>query len=299
MSQAADRPAAERSAESGAAEGRARKSRRPDDETRTYSGGGLLEATIVLTLSVGIVIFVVTFAGKFLGDENFERLPDFIRNSYAALYSLLTAGGLAGLLSLIQSRRGTTTSTLRYLLYILGCSSFVLACIAAAVVLAPNPLERTLQPPPLSTRIDLTSATPVSKSFTLTTASTPGFRMELTGQVSYSRDRITGHIERGSITLVPLPGYPVPAGLTVDSVAINVCHYFMANGQPVLRFDPDGIVKQNYAAVHFDLSQSPNQTFAVEPFDFDFATPSVDFAKLAWLCGSFSNGNRSFLAVVQ
>src|SRR5690349_11699482 len=118
----------------------------PSATPHPSGGSGLLEATIVLMFSVALVILVVTITGKFLGDDNFERLPDFIRDSYHALYSLLAFGGIGSLMALFQSRKGGGTQAWQYLLYTLGASLFLFGLIWGAVALAPNPMERTLQP---------------------------------------------------------------------------------------------------------------------------------------------------------
>jgi len=266
----------------------------------TPSGGaGLLEATINIILSVALVIFVVSITGKFLGDENFERLPDFIRDSYSALYSLLTAGGLAGLMSYFQSRKGLQTSTLRYLLYTLGTSFVLCGLIGAAVAFAPSPMDRMLQPPPLTMKMDVTLADPEEKTFSLSRALVTGMRAELSGTISYSRHRLKGQVHGGSVTVMQIPGSKIPSDWRAANVAINVCHYMMQDGLPVLRFDPDAIVQVNSTSVDWDFAKHPGVTFQVPAFEFDFATPSVEFPKIAWLCATISSKSRSFLAVIH
>jgi hypothetical protein len=271
----------------------------PSTTSHPSGGSGLLEATIILMLSVALMIFVVSMTGKFLGDDNFERLPDFIRDSYTALFSLVTVGGLSGLMAWFQSRRGSQTSTLRYLLYTLGVLLVLCGLIGAAVAFAPSPMERLLQPPPQTVKLDVTRAEATDASFSISNTGVGGMRAELTGTISYTRQRIKGRVDGGSVTLWQLPGYDIPRNWRADHVAINVCHYSVQNGPPVPRFDPDAIVQGNSISVDWDFAKKPGETFTVPAFDFDFATPSVDFPKIAWLCATITSKSRSFLAIVQ
>ncbi|MUO79378.1 hypothetical protein GOZ78_17450 [Agrobacterium vitis] len=266
---------------------------------RRRESGGLLEATIILLLSVAMVIFIVTMAGKFLGDENFERLPDFIKNSYISLYTLLTAGGLAGLTSLINGRGSPQISAASCIFYTLGCTAFALLFIGAAVVMAPNPLERFFQNPPQTTPLNVAEKNVARKSFALSQTIRPNIRFEISGNVEVINGRVIGHVNRGSLSAINGPGEPIPRDLEITTISLNLCHFALVHGQPSTRFSPETIVEKNYLDVKFNLSKNPDKTFFIGPFDFSFNIPTISFAKTAWLCATASNTNRTFSALVQ
>jgi len=249
--------------------------------------------------SAALLIFVVSMTGKFLGDETFERLPDFVTNSYSALFSMLTVGGLAGVMAYIQSSRGSQTGVLRYLLYTLGALVILSCLIWAAVTLAPNPMERTLRPPAQAMKMDVTRTDPIEETFTITSAGAQGMRAELTGNISYTRERIKGEVTGGTVTVTQLAGYQLTDDWHADHLSINVCHYMVQDGLPIIRPHPDAIVQVNSTTVDWDFAKHSGEPFAVPAFKFDFRTPSIDFPKIAWLCATITSKSRSFLAIVQ
>ena len=111
-----------------------------DDKASTGRQLTLLDTMIVILTSCSIIIFIFTIGAKFLGRDTFDKLPDFLKDLYSALWSagIVASGALAGsVLDTLSKRESTKTS---FITYIMITTILIMALIVGTELL---PVLRT------------------------------------------------------------------------------------------------------------------------------------------------------------
>jgi hypothetical protein len=131
----------------------------------------LIDVIIILVISSAIALFAFWLATRTLDRNTFEQLPEWLKGSYSAVFSVLTGATGIGAAVLHELRRPPNTSP-DYLKLIGRCLIALFAMIAVIILIfrfaspAPTPSTPTSSPTPIPTPTSTPPQLPVVRNLT-------------------------------------------------------------------------------------------------------------------------------------
>src|SRR5579872_5240058 len=197
----------------------------------------LLDTVIIVLISCSIVIFVFTIGAKFLGRDTFDKLPDFLKDSYSALWSagVVAGGALAGSVVDALSKRESTKAS--FFTYITAMTLIIMALIVGTVELSRAIEGPQFTAPPGATAIDLKTATARPVDFYLQDR-LGGAPARIRGSYQIKDGRLEAQVTEAELEPVTMPPFP-PPGLRLTSFSVHVCYLAVRNGFPFFTQRPE------------------------------------------------------------
>lgn len=164
----------------------------------------LIDSVIVLAISTAMVVFLLWSSSKFLNQETFERLPDFITDTYSAFWTTGIAGGAGVGGAILKHILEKQTPDIDYLKVVLVTVSLLLCFFVGLIffsIYISGGRDRNLAPPN-ATIIDFND-TGKPKSFVLATPPQVPVRVNIKGSFVIGRGMTTVNIDSWEINMPP------------------------------------------------------------------------------------------------
>ena len=238
----------------------------------------LLDTMIVILISCSILIFVFTIGAKFLGRDTFDKLPDFLKDSYSALWSagVVAGGALVGAVVDTLSKRPSTKTS--FIAYVMLVTFLIMALIVGTVELSKAIEGPQFSVPTGATEVKLTADTDGPVNFYLQNRLLGGNQARIGGSYEIKGGQLTGEITEAE--LLPVMG-PAPP-MALDSISIHVCYLAVRNGYPMATQRPEFPLASNRQAIATMMNLQ--QPYPIPAFTFKIDISRVDNIAPAYLC---------------
>ena len=248
----------------------------------------LLDTVIIILTACSIVIFVFTIGAKFLKQDTFDKLPEFLKNSYSALWSagVVAGGALAGSVVDALSKRESTKGS--FILYIMATTLMIMVLIIGTVELSRSIEGPRFTVPPGATALSVTSNTSKPVSFYLQNRMNAGNPGRIRGTYQIKDGELTGDVVDSE--LEPLIGV-TPSAVPLTSISVHVCYYAVQNGVPVFAFVPQFPVDSDREAI--SAMTNMQQPFQIPKFKFQIDVKHLDYIAPPYLC-AFVDGQSNY-----
>jgi hypothetical protein len=247
----------------------------------------LLDTVIILLIACSIVIFVFTIGAKFLGRDTFDKLPDFLKDSYSALWSagVVAGGALVGsVIDALSKRESTRASFITYV--------FVTTLLLMVLIVGTVGLSRAVEGPQFAvpngaTGLKLTPNTSGPVSFYLQNRLIGGNQARIRGSYQLKDGELTGEVVDSE--LEPATGAAVQA-IELTSISIHVCYLAVRNGLPVSTQRPEFPTGSNREAISVPMNMQ--QAYQIPTFKFRIDVRRIDNIAPSYLC-AFVDGQQN------
>ena len=192
----------------------------------------LLDAVIVILTSCSILIFVFTIGAKFLGHATFDKLPDFIKDSYSAIWSagVVAGGALVG--SVVDTLSKSPSTKANFIVYILATTILIMALIIGTVELSRSIEGPQFSVPNGATAIDVSRDLAAPIDFYLQNKLGFGNQVRISGTYKIKDGQLTGSVSSSEVD--PIIGLaPGAAPLKLTSISVHVCFLTVRGGAPI------------------------------------------------------------------
>jgi len=246
----------------------------------------LLDAVIIILTSCSILIFVFTIGAKFLGRDTFDKLPDFIKDSYSALWSAgaVAGGALAGSVVDALSRRESTKSN--FVVYILVTTLLIMALIVGTIELSRSIEGPQFAVPTGATPIRVSKSTQQPVDFYLQNKLS-GNPVRVRGSFEIKNGRLTGQVTESELDPMQGPGAP---NVRLTTISIHVCFLAVRNGFPILTQLPEFPTEANREKISAMANlQTP---YEIPEFKFSIPIEHIDNIAPPYLC-AFIDGEQN------
>jgi hypothetical protein len=243
----------------------------------------LLDAVIVILTSCSILIFVFTIGAKFLGQATFDKLPDFIKDSYSAIWSagVVAGGALVG--SVVDALSKEPSTKANFIVYILGTTILIMSLIVGIVELSRNIEGPQFLVPMGATAIDLHRDSTQPIEFYLQNRLGFGNQVRISGTYSIKEGQLTGNVTNSEIDPVygVAPGAPV-AAIKLNSLSVHVCYLAVRNGAPTYTQAPAFPTSSNSQGIA--TTMNIGSPYKIPNFAFTISTRNLDYIAPPYLC---------------
>jgi hypothetical protein len=243
----------------------------------------LLDAVIVILTSCSILIFVFTIGAKFLGQATFDKLPDFIKDSYSAIWSagVVAGGALVG--SVVDALSKEPSTKANFIVYILGTTILIMGLIVGIVELSRNIEGPQFLVPMGATAIDLHRDSTQPIEFYLQNRLGFGNQVRISGTYSLKGGQLTGNVTNSEIDPVNgvAPGAPV-AAIKLNSLSVHVCYLAVRNGAPTYTQAPAFPTSSNSQGIA--TTMNIGSPYRIPNFAFSISTRNLDYIAPPYLC---------------
>jgi hypothetical protein len=251
--------------------------------TRRGRSLSLLETVIVLLMSCSIVIFVFTIGAKFLGRDTFDKLPDFLKDSYSAMWSagVIAGGGFVG--AVAKAFTKSERESANFTLHIVGTTTLIMVLVFATVAVSRSTEGPQFAVPMGARSIQLRKDSPKPIEFSLQNRSGGGVQARIKGEYQIKGGVLTGKVldsELEPMFGVPTP-WPPPAAL--NSVSIHACYLAVRNGYPVSTQEPELPMATNRQTI--ETMTNLRAPYRIPDFEFTFELTHLDAISPPYLCG--------------
>jgi hypothetical protein len=263
----------------------------------------LLEVAIIFIISCAIIIFVFSITGRFFGEENFDQLPTFIKDSYVALWSFVGAAGLAVTGSAIDLAFRKSPRKYNYLFMIFSVIFLIAFLISCLLWFGPVIRQRSSDfaqsVPAGATRIDLSRISTTARSFSLSyLVGINSVGIQLEGNYAIQQDYISGTINVARIIGVN-PNVPIPPGVQIDQLVLQICSVGFIAGVPQVIAHPQYPNAEHTLPRPIAFPIAPPYPSLVEGRNFRIDISNVANRKSAWLCAHIRSAAGFWLGVVN
>jgi hypothetical protein len=269
--------------------------RRLDRESEVDPKPDLTDSLIILLISAAITIFIFWISSQYLGQENFQRLPEWIIGTYKGIWSSVATGAVgigAALLKAFTNRGRRPPHYLKYIGTTTACLLFVVGAIVAAPAVFPQIQGRKrMQPPTGVARIAVNSTAAVDFDLEAQPQTVP-LTYVLKGTFSVASGILKGHLASGRVTVAKeLPeGFPE----AISRISFRACYLTPVNGMDQMIAYPDNPKSRD--SIDVNLPLTPNASYDLTPADFAFELPDGKSMDRSWLCAALWNGVGYFPA---
>jgi hypothetical protein len=251
----------------------------------------LLDTIIIILTSCSLVIFVFTIGAKFLHQDTFDKLPDFIKNSYSALWSagVVAGGALVGsVIDALAKRESTKRS---FILYIMVTTLLIMALIVVTIELARSIDEPRFVAPSGAATIAITANTSRPISFYLNHSNNFGYPARIQGTYETKDGEVAGEVLNSE--LEPVSQSIVAPSLQITSISIHVCYFGVQNHMPIFSQEPQFPTDSNRQII--STMANMQQPFSIPNFKFKIDVTHVSSLAPPYLC-AFVDGQQNFHA---
>lgn len=252
----------------------------------------LLDAVIIILASCSVVIFVFTIGAKFLGRDTFDKLPDFLKDSYSALWSagVVAGGALTGSVIDALSKRESTKGN--FILYIMGTTIAIMILIVGTIELTKSTEPPRFSVPNGAKAIEVRGNTTAPIAFFLQNKGFGGNPVRILGSYEIKDGELTGSIKGSEL-------YPMltaaPLNVHLSAISIHVCYLAVRNGTPTLTQAPELPTDSNREAISTPANvQSP---YKIPDFKFSIDVTHIDNIAPPYLCAYVTGEPNAFLAL--
>jgi hypothetical protein len=249
----------------------------------------LLDTVIIILASCSIVIFVFTIGAKFLHQDTFDKLPDFIKNSYTALWSagVVAGGALVGsVIDALSTRESTKGS---FILYIMGTTILLMALIVGTIELARSVDDPRFIVPSGATEVSVTSNTARPVHFYMQNRFNVGNQARIQGTYEVKDGELTGQVLNSEIE--PFPQGAVAPSTQMTSISIHICYLGAQNHLPVFTQTPQFPIDSNREVI--STTANMQQPFPIPDFKFKIDVANLTYVSPPYLC-AFVDGQQNF-----
>jgi hypothetical protein len=269
--------------------------RKLDRESDVDPKPDLTDSLIILLISAAITIFIFWISSQYLGQENFQRLPDWIVGTYKGIWSSVATGAVgigAALLKAFTSKGRRPPHYLKYIGITTACLLVVIGAIVAVPAVFPQVQGRKqMQPPTGVARIVVNST--ASTDFDLEAQPQPvPVTYVLKGSFSVTSGTLKGRLASGKVSVAKqLPsGFPE----AISRISFRVCYLTSVNGVDQMIAYPDNPKSRD--SIDVNLALTPGASYDLGPADFAFDLPGGKGMDRSWLCAALWNGVGYFPA---
>jgi hypothetical protein len=248
----------------------------------------LLDAVIVILTSCSILIFVFTIGAKFLGQATFDKLPEFIKDSYSAIWSagVVAGGALVG--SVVDALSKEPSTKANFIVYILGTTILIMALIVGIVELSRNIEGPQFLVPMGATAIDLRRDSTQPMEFYLQNRLGFGNQVRISGTYTLKEGQLAGSITNSEVDPVygATPG--AAAAIKLNSLSIHVCYLAVRNGAPTYTQAPAFPTSSNSQGI--STMMNIGSPYKIPNFSFSISIRNLDNIAPPYLC-AFIDGD--------
>jgi hypothetical protein len=247
----------------------------------------LLDAILIVFVSAAIVIFLLWSSSRFLDQENFERLPNFITDTYSAIWALgITGGaGLGGaIIKHIFEKNKNGLDYLRLVFFTVSIILFLLICLVGLALFVKSiPSTRPVAPPNASVinfsvrdrEVPLRLSSPLALPV----------RLSVDGSFTVQSSSVTFKVQSWSLVIEASAGPPPPPPFQPTHLALALCRvgHSDPNTPPVF---PPAASPQNSFQISFTgqtISEAALDRILIVPMPPD--SRSSSFFPCAYLFG--------------
>jgi hypothetical protein len=245
----------------------------------------LLDAVIIILISCSILIFVFTIGAKFLGQQTFDKLPDFIKDSYSAIWSagVVAGGALVG--SVVDALSKQASSKGNFVAYILGTTLLIMLLIVGTVE-----LSRSIEGPQFSVpngakALDLLRDSTEPVDFYVQNKLIGGNQARITGSYTISKGQLKGTVANSELD--PVAGLPA---IRLSSISIHICYLSVKNGAPIYTQVPEFPTAANSEKIATSMNLS--SAYAIPNFQFSINIRKLENIAPPYLC-AFIDGDQN------
>jgi hypothetical protein len=249
----------------------------------------LLDTIIIILTSCSLVIFVFTIGAKFLHQDTFDKLPDFIKNSYSALWSagVVAGGALVG--SVIDALAKRESSKQSFILYIMVTTLLIMTLIVGTIELARSIDEPRFAAPSGAATIAIAGNTSRPISFYLNHSNNFGYPARIQGRYETKDGELSGEVLNSE--LEPVTPSIVAPTLQITSISIHVCYFGVQNHLPIFSQEPQFPTASNSQTI--STMANMQQPFSIPNFKFKIDVTHVNSLAPPYLC-AFVDGQQNF-----
>jgi len=240
----------------------------------------LLDAVIIILASCSVVIFVFTIGAKFLGRDTFDRLPDFLKDSYSALWSagVVAGGALAGSVVDALSRRESTKAN--FIFYIMGTTIAIMILIVGTIELTKSTEAPPFLVPNGAKAIDIRVNSTKPIEFFLQNKGFGGNPVRILGSYEIKDGRLFGSVSGSQLD----PMFtPAPPNVHLSTISIHVCYLSNRNGMPTFARSPELPTDANREAI--TTAANIAVPYKIPDFKFSINIADIDNIGPPYLCG--------------
>jgi hypothetical protein len=235
---------------------------------------------IIILASCSLVIFVFTIGAKFLGRDTFDKLPDFLKDSYKALWSagVVAGGALVGSVADALSRRESTKEN--FLFYIMGTTLAIMILIVGTIE-----LTKTTEPPQFSVpvgakAIDIRENTSKPVDFFLQYRGFGGNPVRILGSYEVKAGTLFGNVSGSELDPMVTAA---PANVHLSAISIHVCYLANRNGMPTFAQSPELPTSSNREAI--STAANISVPYKIPDFKFSIDVAHIDNIGPPYICG--------------
>lgn len=232
----------------------------------------LLESVIVALTSCSLVLFIFTIGARLMGDSTFDNLPEFLKDSYSAIWSAGAVAGGALVGSVIDTFSKREGSRANFFLYILT-TTIVVIVLSWATMAVSRSMERPKFTVPYGAQaIDLSAPSGVSTSFLLLNRNFGFFNGPIKGEFT-----LQNGVVRGKVSDSVIQFYKQMSGtfqnqprMNLQSVSLHACYSIADKGAISTERIPNNRTSKNGEKVVVDSNNFEPQKIPDFEFEFEF-----------------------------
>ena len=247
----------------------------------------LLDTLIIILTSCSVVIFVFTIGAKFLGRDTFDKLPDFLKDSYSALWSAGAVAGGALVGSVVDSLSKRESTRASFIVYIMATTLMIMALIVGTVELSRIVEGPQFSVPNGASSLDFRANTAAPVDFYLQNRLGGGNQARIRGSYQIRDGELSGEVSEAELDPVLVGAAP---SLHLYSISIHVCFLAVRNGYPVSTQTPEFPTASNREKI--DTLADIQQPYPVPAFSFRIEVAHIDNVAPAYLC-AFVDGEHN------
>jgi len=240
---------------------------------------------IIILISCSIIIFTFTIAAKFLGRDTFDRLPDFLKDSYSALWSAGAVAGGALVASVIDSLSKYPSTKTGFIAYVMITTLLIMTLIVGTVYLSKLTETPQFAVPNGATSIAINADTDGPVKFYLQNRLFGGNPANIIGHYEIKNGELTGEIDEAELMpatpVGPMTG-PLPPPLPLTWMSIHICYLSIQNGNPSQARRPE--IPESSNRVEISTTTDIQTIYHIPKFGFKISVKHVDNITPVYLC---------------
>lgn len=258
-----------------------------------------VDTLIIIFVSAAAIIFIFWIASQTLNLENFVKVPDFIRDSFKAVWTSIATGatgiGLAVYKALTRSREKPLPN---YLLLIgVTTGSILLLILLLILVMRSLGPHVRISPPPDTELLEVGAQAPVSHALDLRPAPGGLIYYEMKGRYTVEGRTIQGRVEQASLSISRDLRLAFP--MHFQTVSISVCYVRNEQGNEILFWYPDPMFPQWGSAARIDIDAAPGLNQALPAMNFKIDLPEGIGQGKMWLCSALAHDGGGYFPGYQ
>lgn len=262
----------------------------PDQQSqkpKAHSGRpDFIDTLIIIFVSAAAIIFIFWISSQTLNLENFITVPEFIRDSFKAIWSSIAAGATGiGLAAYKAFTRTASQPRPNYLLLIGATTLSILILIFVMLLFLQSLGTRFHFSPPSDTDLlEVDSPTAISHALNLKADPLGNTYYQMTGHYSIKGRAIEGTVEKAMVEIDKSKTPFLP--MHYQNLQVMVCYVDRSQGNEFLNGFPNGMTPQWANSTRIDVDSSPGLKQDLPGFNFKLTIPDYIKSRKLWLCSA-------------